>query len=318
MAFDLKLGQIYEVISENNLRVRVGDAAQGKFSKPEILKYVKDGTQAELTTLPVVPEKFVFATAALATAAPIPGRAAPAAPAAQATTEVPETEVGVVPESETLTPNKLVFEKDPDKFLKTMGKGIALDLTGVTHKPKVINEPGKVSVEVAMKINAALMELCKKVMGTDDATAKTKFFLYVMQIACTFFTSSSAEFKEFDYVETDDGKKIYAVWVFDCIKQAAASTGYENPVRQYLAYFTPTFITATLNGKLVMNEKVMAQHGVPPKFFPYTIDCVRPSYDLFNNDAILAWNLARQQAFRNKTVTADNTLHNVFQLLKKT
>nr|WNK15233.1 MAG: capsid protein [Grapevine leafroll-associated virus 3] len=312
MAFDLKLGQIYEVVPENNLRVRIGDAAQGKFSKPSFLKYVKDGTQAELTTIPVVPEKYVFATAALATAAPEPSRPAPTP-----VVDSPETEVGVVPESETLTPNKLVFEKDPDKFLKTMGKGIALDLTGITHKPKVINEPGKVSVEVAMKINAALMELCKKVMGSDDATTKTKFFLYVMQIACTFFTSSSTEFKEFDYIETDDGKKIYAVWVYDCIKQAAASTGYENPVRQYLAYFTPTFITATLNGKLMMNEKVMAQHGVPPKFFPYAIDCVRPTYDLFNNDAILAWNLARQQAFRNKTVTADNTLHNVFQLLQK-
>nr|AGG08744.1 coat protein [Grapevine leafroll-associated virus 3] len=312
MAFELKLGQIYEVVPENNLRVRVGDAAQGKFSKASFLKYVKDGTQAELTGIAVVPEKYVFATATLATAAQEPPRQPPAQ-----VVEPQETDIGVVPESETLTPNKLVFEKDPDKFLKTMGKGIALDLTGVTHKPKVINEPGKVSVEVAMKINAALMELCKKVMGADDAATKTKFFLYVMQIACTFFTSSSTEFKEFDYIETDDGKKIYAVWVYDCIKQAAASTGYENPVRQYLAYFTPTFITATLNGKLVMNEKVMAQHGVPPKFFPYTIDCVRPTYDLFNNDAILAWNLARQQAFRNKTVTADNTLHNVFQLLQK-
>nr|QBZ78432.1 capsid protein [Grapevine leafroll-associated virus 3] len=312
MAFELKLGQIYEVVPENNLRVRVGDAAQGKFSKASFLKYVKDGTQAELTGIAVVSEKYVFATAALATAAQEP----PKQPTTQVV-EPPEADIGVVPESETLTPNKLVFEKDPDKFLKTMGKGIALDLTGVTHKPKVINEPGKVSVEVAMKINTALVELCKKVMGSDDTTTKTKFFLYVMQIACTFFTSSSTEFKEFDYIETDDGKKIYAVWVYDCIKQAAASTGYENPVRQYLAYFTPTLITATLNGKLVMNEKVMAQHGVPPKFFPYAIDCVRPTYDLFNNDAILAWNLARQQAFRNKTVTADNTLHNVFQLLQK-
>nr|UYR58729.1 coat protein [Grapevine leafroll-associated virus 3] len=312
MAFELKLGQIYEVVSENNLRVSVGDAAQGKYSKQELLKYVKDGTQAELTGLPVVPDKYVFATAALATAAIVPAR--PTTPRAQV---VPTADIGVVPESETLTVNKLVFEKDPDKFLKTMGKGIALDLTGVTHKPKVINEPGKVSVEASMKINTALTDLCKKVMGADDAPTKTIFFLYVMQIACTFFTSSSAEFKEFDYVETDDGKKIFAVWVYDCIKQAAASTGYDNPGRQYLAYFTPTFITATLNGKLVMNEKPMAQHGVPPNFFPYTIDCVRPTYDLFNNDAILAWNLARQHPFRNKTVTADNTLHNVFQLLLK-
>nr|UYR58739.1 coat protein [Grapevine leafroll-associated virus 3] len=312
MAFELRLGQIYEVVSENYLRVRVGDAAQGKLSKQELLKYVKDGTQAELTGLRVVPDKYVCATAALATAAIVPAR--PTTPPAQ---EVPTADIVVVRESETLTPNTLVFEKDPDKFLKTMGKGIALDLTGVTHKPKVINEPGKVSVEVAMKRNTALTDQCKKVMGADDAATKTKFFLYVMQIACTFFTSSSAEFKEFDYVESDDGKKIFAVWVYDCIKQAAASTSYENPVRQYLAYFTPTFITATLNGKLVMSEKVMAQHGVPPKFFPYTIDCVRPSYDLFNNDAILACNLARQQAYRNKTVTADNTLHNVFQLLQK-
>nr|UYR58723.1 coat protein [Grapevine leafroll-associated virus 3] len=312
MAFELKLGQTYVVVSENNLRVRVGDAAQGKFSKQELLKYVKDGTQAELTGLPAVPDKYVFATAALATAAIVPAR--PTAPPAQ---EVPTADIGVVPESETLTPNKLVFEKDPDKYLKTMGKGIALDHTGVTHMPKVINEPGKVSVEVAMKINTALTDPCKPVMGADDAATKTKFLMYVMQIACTFFTSSSAEFTQFDYVETDDGMKIFAVWVYDCIKQAAASTGYENPVSQYLAYFTPTFITATLNGRLVMNEKVMAQHAVPPKSLPYTIDCVRPSYDLFNNDAILAWNLARQQAFRNKTVTADNTLHNVFQLLQK-
>nr|UYR58745.1 coat protein [Grapevine leafroll-associated virus 3] len=312
MAFELKLAQIYEMVSEHNLRVRVGDAAQGKFSNQELLKYVKDGTQAELTGPPVVPDKYVFATAALATAAIVPAR--PTTPPAL---EVPTADRGVVPESETLTPNKLVFDEDPDKFLKTMGKGIALDLTVVTHKPKVINEPGKVSVEVAMKINTALTDLCKKVMGADDAAAKTNFFLYVMQIACTFFTSSSAEFKEFDYVETDDGRNIFAVWVYDCIKQAAASTGYENAVRQYLAYFTPTFITATLCGKLVMNEQVMAQHGVPPKFVPYKIDCVRPAYDLFNNDAILAWNLARQQAFRNKTVTADNTLHNVFQLLQK-
>nr|UYR58744.1 coat protein [Grapevine leafroll-associated virus 3] len=312
MAFELKLAQIYELVSENTLRVRVGDAAQGIFSKQELLKYVKDGTQAELTGLRVVPDKYVFATAALATAAIVPAR--PTTPPAQV---VPTADIGVVPESDTLTPNRLVYEKDPDKSLKTMGKGIALDLTGVTHKPTVINEPGKVSVEVAMKISTALTDLCKKVMGADDAATRTKFFLYVMQIACTFFTSSSAEFKEFDYVETDDGKTLFAVWVYDCIKQAAPSTGYENPVRQYLAYFTPTFITATLNGRLVMNEIVMAQHGVPPKSLPYTIDCVRPSYDLFNNDAILAWNLARQQAFSNKTVTADNTLHNVFQLLQK-
>nr|UYR58738.1 coat protein [Grapevine leafroll-associated virus 3] len=312
MAFELKLAQIYEVVPENNLRVRVGDAAQGKCSKASFLKYVKDGTQAELTGIDVVPEKYVFATAALATAAQEP----PKLPQAQVA-DPPEAEILVVPESETLTPNKLVFERDPDKFLKTMGKGIALDLTGVTHKPKVINEPGKVSVEVPMKINAALMELCKKVMGADDASTKTKFLLYVMQIACTFFTSSSTEFKEFDYIVTDDGKKIYAVWVYDCIKQAASSTGYEYPVSQYLAYFTPTFITPTLNGKLVMNEKVMAQHGVPPKFCPYTIDSVRPTYDLFNNDAILAWHLPRQQACSDKTVTADNTLHNVFQLLQK-
>nr|UYR58733.1 coat protein [Grapevine leafroll-associated virus 3] len=312
MAFELKLAQINEVVLDHNLRVRVGDAAQGKYSKASFLKYVKDGTQAELTGIVVVPDQYVFATPALATAAQEP----PKLPQAQVA-EPPEAEIGVVPESETLTPNKLVFEIYPDKFLKTMGKGIALDLTGVTHKAKVINEPGKVSVELAMKINAALMELCKKVMGADDAATKTKYFLYVMQIACTFFTSSSTEFKEFDYIQTDDGKKIYAVWVYDCIKQAASSTGYENPVRQYLAYFTPTFITATLNGKQVMIEKVMAQHGVPPNFLAYTIDCGRPTYDLFNNDAISAWNLPRQQAFRPKTVTADNTLHNVFQLLQK-
>lgn len=302
--FKVKVNGLYEVINENNRKVVALPRQGDSYSTTELLRFIKDATPAEQGTYRELPANTIFSTEANA-AETLSVRGGGA------------TDVRVDPNSEVRPSGRPVVEKDPSKFLDTMSKNTILDISDTAFKPKVVAEPGMLSQEVANKVNAELKVLCQKLLGANDPQTLTNFVLLILQMAATFYTSRSSEHKEFDYLETPDGKRIYVEEVFNTIKHACVSTGYENPVRQYLAWFTPTIVTAMLNGKLTPNEKVMAQHGVPPKFFAYTLDCVRPSYNLFNNSAILAWNLARREAFKSKSTSSDNTLHNVYQMLGK-
>nr|WCR39376.1 CP [Pineapple mealybug wilt-associated virus 6] len=307
---ELRTGGIYELVKENNKRVRVTPDIARKFVLTSELRFIKEGTtDVELNQLPSIPAQYLYNShqEAMASSASTSG----------VNKEKDATDVGVDPATVRLAPSRPRLVKDPMVFLDSLSKDIIIDFNDIKEKPKVINEPGLVSKDIALKINAALKELCGRIMGNTEPTTVSVFILHVLQLAITFSTSTSAEFKEYDYIDTPDGKRIFVEQVYSTIRSACTSTGYENPVRQYLQYYTATVVTCLLNGKLTPNEKVMAQHGVPPKFFPYTPDIVRPNYNMFNNNAILANNLAKQHAFKNKNVATDMTLHNVYQLQSK-
>lgn len=227
------------------------------------------------------------------------------------TTTTDPTDVSIDPAS-VFNRNKPVVVADVSSFLDNITKNSIWDTSNIKSIPKVANEPGMVSRDLAIKIGQALKAHCDKVMGSSSTKTLEEYIMHVLQLAVTYYTSTDTEFKESDYIDTEDKKRIRPGDVWAIIRETAVNTGYENPVRQYFAYFTPTVIQATLNGKLTPNQRVMASHGTPKRFFAYCYDFIRPNYEMMSNSALLAHNLSKQQAVRNKSSAVDHTLHNLY------
>nr|ACF05264.1 coat protein [Pineapple mealybug wilt-associated virus 2] len=285
-------GTILESLTAPPKRFRVATSDVGKYYDSSKYRSVTGVATAERDRLPAIEETELLAT--------IPTEAS--------------TDKGVIPETVTRSSNKPEIVDDVSTLLLNPRKNVVLNIGSVKTVPKVVNQPGLISREIAIRIGEALKEHCKQVMGSDSSTDLATYFIHLIQLAITFSTSKNSEYKEFDYIETETQKKIYIKDVSEVVERAAMNSGYENPFRQYMRYFTSSSITLTLNGKITPNERTMAHHGVPKQFFAYTYDFIDPDYSLMNHSAINAYNLARIQAFKNKIASVNNTMHNTYQL----
>lgn len=187
----------------------------------------------------------------------------------------------------------------------------------VLAKPAV--EPGLLDLETTKAISLALRSLQSGLMNDTSNEAVSAFLLAFLQNLVTYYTSPDLEVKEGygTYVGYGDKPLLLYGAVKHAVNNAVAGKNVENALRQYARLFTATVINLANNGKLQLNTKVLAQHGVVKRFAPYCLDFVRPNYATYNTNQIRAWQLAQQSAFARKSSANSNTLHNTSELSLK-
>lgn len=91
-----------------------------------------------------------------------------------------------------------------------------------------------------------------------------------------------------------------------------AGFGYENTMRQFGRGFSTSIIQMLAAGKLEVNTKICASHGIPPNYYAYSPDCLLVDARLFGYDASLASELGKMVAI-NKANSGNRRTHNLFE-----
>lgn len=222
-----------------------------------------------------------------------------------------------VQDKHVVSEGKLEKKTDLLEVFKAPSLNTVFDSSSLT-KPlvKVESVPGVLSSSLAIKVSEALGNLAVSVAG-QSSEAQLAFVLGMLQGALTFSTSAEADLSGEDcYVVLDlpNQPKLRPEVVRETINAITNGTSYENGYRQYLRIFSSTTVGLINNKKLTVNSKVMAQHGVTPRFVSHCFDFSRPNYETYNPNQIRAWQLAQDEAFTRKRLSVNTTLHNTREL----
>nr|ACT67480.1 CP [Grapevine leafroll-associated virus Carn] len=183
--------------------------------------------------------------------------------------------------------------------------------------PRLFNVtiPGIVSGPHKVKGARALWELGKAKGISESDKHQVQFLMQTFQDFITHSTSpkvssSSARTITGKY----DGKEVTVAHdeIKTALDNSIASFGYENTLRQFGRGFSAAIVQGISSGKLEVNTKICASHGVPPNYYPYSPDCLHVDARLFGYDASLAAELAKMVAI-NKPSSGSKTTHNLFE-----
>nr|AFD98019.1 capsid protein [Grapevine leafroll-associated virus 5] len=111
-----------------------------------------------------------------------------------------------------------------------------------------------------------------------------------------------------------DGKEVTVAHdeIKTALDNSIGSFGYENTPRQFGGAFTAAIVQGISSGKLEVNTKICASHGVPPNYYPYSPDCLHVDARLFGYDASLAAELGKMVAI-NKPSNSNKATHNLYE-----
>nr|CAO86171.1 coat protein [Grapevine leafroll-associated virus 11] len=111
-----------------------------------------------------------------------------------------------------------------------------------------------------------------------------------------------------------DGKEVTVAHdeIKTALDNSIGSFGYENTPRQFGRAFTAAIVQGISSGKLEVNTKICASHGVPPNYYPYSPDCLHVDARLFGYDASLAAELGKMVAI-NKPSNGSRVTHNLYE-----
>nr|AFD98018.1 capsid protein [Grapevine leafroll-associated virus 5]AFD98023.1 capsid protein [Grapevine leafroll-associated virus 5] len=111
-----------------------------------------------------------------------------------------------------------------------------------------------------------------------------------------------------------DGKEVTVAHdeIKTALDNSIGSFGYENTPRQFGRAFTAAIVQGISSGKLEVNTKICASHGVPPNYYPYSPDCLHVDARLFGYDASLAAELGKMVAI-NKPSNSNKATHNLYE-----
>nr|BDX29232.1 coat protein [Grapevine leafroll-associated virus 4] len=183
--------------------------------------------------------------------------------------------------------------------------------------PRLFNVtiPGVVSGAHKVKGARALWELGKSKGITESDKHQIQFLMQSFQSFITHSTSpkvSSASNRSI--TGKYDGKDVTVSHdeIKTTLDNSIASFGYENTMRQFGRAFTAAIVQGLSSGKLEVNTKICASHGIPPNYYPYSPDCLHVDARLFGYDASLAAELGKMVAV-NKSSGASDTIHNLYE-----
>nr|UXV25357.1 CP [peony leafroll-associated virus] len=222
------------------------------------------------------------------------------------------TDKHVVSENKKIKVDDIVgLFKDPSFDSYYDGSSLDKRLTVTT------NVPGLMTAEHAKIVSDTILDEAQKLYGKSDGDFTKALILGMLQLALTYSTSPDADMSaESCYVTLDvpGSPKLHGQFIREVVNKAVSGMSYSNPYRQYLRLFAPTTVWLIKNKKLVVNEKVAAQHGVPLKFVAMCFDFSRPDYSTYNINDIRAWQLALNQAVSRKQYSVNTTIHNTSEL----
>nr|AFD98049.1 capsid protein [Grapevine leafroll-associated virus 5] len=111
-----------------------------------------------------------------------------------------------------------------------------------------------------------------------------------------------------------DGKEVTVAHdeIKTALDNSIGSFGYENTPRQFGRAFTAAIVQGISSGKLEVNTKICASHGVPPNYYPYSPDCLHVDARLFGYDASLAAELGKMVAI-NKPSDSNRATHHLYE-----
>lgn len=312
--FSIQPRDVIRRISDNTeYIVPVVPAGRVGLAHSDTFVFVRNATAAD-ANLPRLPEAdFVQTTAPSQTSPPQPQQ--PVGPGGR---RPGQTEQGT-----TSGAGVSVFEDKLNKattavdLFENLNSSLVLDskeFGNLLARPAV--EPGMLDIDTVKEVSKKLREYQTTLMNDTSNEATAAFLQGFLQCLVTYYTSPDMEVKENFGVHLGFGNNVFLPYaaIKQVVVNAVGSKSSENPLRQYGRLFTATIINLINNGKLQPNYKVLIQHGVPKRFQAYTLDCLRPSYLLYNPNQIRAWQLAQQAAFTRKTGSNQSTLHNTSEL----
>lgn len=181
----------------------------------------------------------------------------------------------------------------------------------------VTTQPGLMAKEDAKIVSEALQSAFANELGNTNPETMKAAVMGMLQLALTHSTSNEADYAAETCQVTLDipaTPKLRGETVRDTVVKAVSGKPYDNPLRQYLRHFAPTTVWLIKNKKLMVNEKVMAQHGVISRFVSKCFDFSRPDYSTYSPNDIRAWQLALKEAVSRKQINVNTTLHNTSEL----
>nr|WHM41563.1 coat protein [Blackberry dwarf-associated virus] len=183
--------------------------------------------------------------------------------------------------------------------------------------PRLFNVtiPGIVSGQHKVKGARALWELGKAKGISESDKHQVQFLMRVFQDFITHSTSpkvSSASNRVITGKYSGKDVTVSHEEIKTTLDNAIAPFGYENTPRQFGRAFTSAIVQGISSGKLEVNTKICASHGVPPNYYPYSPDCLHVDARLFGYDASLAAELAKMVAV-NKPNTSASASHNLYE-----
>nr|CAR91976.1 putative coat protein [Grapevine leafroll-associated virus 10] len=245
-------------------------------------------------------------------------------------TQPPVTERGATPEQKKAREDREKAEIDEinslpvaqgrvtvDTFESLInGNNTVLNLTTL-NVPRLFNVaiPGVVAGKHKVIGAKALWELGKAKGISESDRHQVQFLMQVFQDFITHSTSPKVSGSSNRSITGRyDGKDV--VVAHDEIKttldNSIAAFGYENTLRQFGRAFTAAIVQGISSGKLEVNTKICASHGVPPNYYPYSPDCLHVDARLFGYDASLAAELAKMVAI-NKPSNSSKATHNLYE-----
>nr|CAJ44239.1 coat protein [Grapevine leafroll-associated virus 4] len=191
-----------------------------------------------------------------------------------------------------------------------------LDLTKL-EIPRLFNVaiPGIVSGKHKVTGARALWALGKAKGISESDKHQVQFMMQVFQDFITHSTSpkvSSASNRTI--TGKYDGKEVTVTHdeIKTALDNSIGSFGYENTLRQFGRAFTAAIVQGISSGKLEVNTKICASHGIPPNYYPYSPDCLHVDARLFGYDASLAAELGKMVAI-NKPSNGSKATHNLYE-----
>nr|BDX29209.1 coat protein duplicate 1 [Grapevine leafroll-associated virus 1] len=187
-----------------------------------------------------------------------------------------------------------------------------IELTGY-YNPSVMD------VDDVRSVNAKLLDYYSRLYGRSESSNRA-LAIGMIQGALTWSTSANLKDGEVRRVDVSlNGKKFTVDFneLRHIIQSSVPQSKYENPVRQYMRWFSTTTISLIKSGVVIPNYHVMARHGVTSQFIPYGFDyCILlPSYNRRDDKVAAALARAQAIALANKR-RVGKTLYNFSELEK--
>nr|UTM04046.1 coat protein duplicate 1 [Grapevine leafroll-associated virus 1]UTM04054.1 coat protein duplicate 1 [Grapevine leafroll-associated virus 1] len=187
-----------------------------------------------------------------------------------------------------------------------------IELTGY-YNPSVMD------VDDVRYVNTKLLDYFSRLYGKTESSNRA-LAIGMIQGALTWSTSANLKDSENRKVDVSLNGKNYTVdfnELRQIIRSSVPPSKYDNPVRQYMRWFSTTTISLIKSGVVVPNYHVMARHGVTSQFIPYGFDyCILlPSYNRRDDKVAAALARAQAVALANKR-RAGKTLYNFSELEK--
>nr|WVH15865.1 coat protein [Allamanda chlorotic virus A] len=176
--------------------------------------------------------------------------------------------------------------------------------------------PGVFSKQQLKLLTPSITNLCEEVWQTVDSKHMGATMVGIGQILAMAMTSMSTKSDDVEpaVIKLDGKEGIFTYGrVRTTLTQPFTGSSVQNAMRRFVRAISPSMIHWMNSGMIKPNIKLMSKWGVPPAFYPYTIDGVIPDAGRDGLSAVLAKMLSTMIAIKQAQNLSTKVLHNALE-----